>query len=728
VPATANTKLHKMCSVRGIVMAPNSIKTKSQGKTNPASRQTVRLQVIAELAQESAHLSELEHILQKAANLICQNLGHRYAGLYLTDEQSTHAVLKTEVRQANSQPEQREARLKVGAQGLVGFVTATGKFRTTENGLEVALPLTAGQRVIGALNVLSAEPGAFEEDEICTLQIIANQLAVAVDNARLLEAARRQFDELITLHGVAEVAASAANETQLVSQTNEIIAATLVSKNIKIHLNEDKTTKSSATPASAGSLISAVQSELSVPIKIDQTLIGAVRMKNTSDLGYDPTDERMAETLSRQLATAIQKIRSFDALQRRVSELAALREVGLSLNASLDLKKVLEAILQSTMDIVHCSAAQIYLCAGEELLSGMTVQRNRPAQELSEPKADSLTTSVIATWKPQIIHTSSERPLYVGRSLVAAAIGIPLLHSGDLWGVLNLSFKHESPSFVEADLGILWLLADQAAAALVNGRLFAEAQERGEILAQALKQRDELVQLRSEFVQNVSHELRTPLSIIRGYAELLETAQLGDLNPEQLQAVNILNRRVQMLTRMVDDLVTILESETVDSRREEINLTDLAQRAVTEFSPNAQRSNLRLNGDIPQEKLVVRGTPGHLNRVLDNLIGNAIKFSPGEGEIRLRLARSSENKPECILEVSDQGIGIPTEKLERIFERFYQVDGSTKRRFGGTGLGLALVKEIVVAHGGRVYAESEVGKGSKFTVILPIIDNKPAVI
>jgi signal transduction histidine kinase len=111
------------------------------------------------------------------------------------------------------------------------------------------------------------------------------------------------------------------------------------------------------------------------------------------------------------------------------------------------------------------------------------------------------------------------------------------------------------------------------------------------------------------------------------------------------------------------------------------------------------------------------GDARRLGQVVDNLIGNAIKFSPGGGDVVVRLI---EQDAEVHLSVSDQGIGIPAEQLPRIWERFYQVDGSTKRRFGGSGLGLTIVKRIVEAHGGRVWAESTPGKGSKFTCVLPV--------
>jgi hypothetical protein len=269
---------------------------------------------------------------------------------------------------------------------------------------------------------------------------------------------------------------------------------------------------------------------------------------------------------------------------------------------------------------------------------------------------------------------------------------------------------------------VLSLLADQAAIALANAYLYTEVQERAAELAEALAQREELARLKNEFIQNVSHELRTPLAIARGYTELLDTEEFGALNDAQRDAVKILRRRIIMLIKLVDDLVTILEAEALDVKLEEINLTEMVERVVKDFARLALEKNVRLGYRIQWPKdsspPVVRGTSQHINRLLDNLLGNAIKFTSPGGAVSVLLHRAGSL---AALVVADEGIGIPAEKLDRIFERFYQVDGSTKRRFGGTGLGLALVKEIAESHHGHVSVQSEEGKGSTFTVVLPLL-------
>lgn len=260
-------------------------------------------------------------------------------------------------------------------------------------------------------------------------------------------------------------------------------------------------------------------------------------------------------------------------------------------------------------------------------------------------------------------------------------------------------------------------LAAMAAIAIENARLYAEEQQRAAALARALEQQQELDRLKNEFIRNVSHELRTPLALIYGYAELLDDGGLGELQPDQREPVSVIARRTRMLHKMVDDLMIILETEAQAPQRKPLNLADLVRELLADFQIAVQQAGLTLVAELSPNLPKVPGDIESLRRVLDNLLGNALKFTPPGGQITVRLWAEG---PAVMLEVADTGIGIPPDQLERIFERFYQVDGSTTRRYGGTGLGLALVKEIIEAHGGKVGVESNEGRGSTFTLTFPI--------
>ncbi|HEY89618.1 MAG TPA: hypothetical protein G4N98_07790, partial [Thermoflexia bacterium] len=176
-------------------------------------------------------------------------------------------------------------------------------------------------------------------------------------------------------------------------------------------------------------------------------------------------------------------------------------------------------------------------------------------------------------------------------------------------------------------------------------------------------------------------------------------------------------RRARMLSNVVEDLTAILVAERREQEYKPVDLAALIQELSAGFQLTVQQSGLTLVMHVADNLPRVLGSLEHLQRMYDNLIGNALKFTPAGGEVTVQL---SLQDTELLLEISDTGIGIPAEELDRIFERFYQVDGSMTRRYGGTGLGLALVKEIVEAHQGRVAVQSVLGEGSTFRVTLPV--------
>ncbi len=274
----------------------------------------------------------------------------------------------------------------------------------------------------------------------------------------------------------------------------------------------------------------------------------------------------------------------------------------------------------------------------------------------------------------------------------------PILLEGEVVAVLNVN-QDTYHAFDETDRLVLETLADYLRIAIHNARLYTQAQE--------------ALALREEMLNNVSHELRTPLTIIRGYAELILEDESGRI-PEDVRGIaNTILEQTQLLAHQVDQLVTMRRATREPMLVEDIPYSDWLRHAVTPWRPVLEEVGLRLEMDIPPDLGYVRGHSTYLTRVMHNLLDNARKFSPKGGTVRVRAWREGAW---IYTAVSDQGMGVPKDKLKRIFERFYQVDGSTKRRFGGMGLGLALVKEVVTRHGGEVWAEST-GVGQGLTVI-----------
>lgn len=325
-------------------------------------------------------------------------------------------------------------------------------------------------------------------------------------------------------------------------------------------------------------------------------------------------------------------------------------------------------------------------------------------------------------WAPQLL-TDLEGPL---RALVHASrqdslVLVPLRTGNKDVGILGLSQPTASGRTVPltpSDMNLLSIMGGQIAIALENARMYATEQQRRAELARALEQQLELDRLKNQLIQNVSHELRTPLAMILGYAELLAAGELGEVRAQQQGPLDIIVQRSYVLRELIDNITAILESEIRDPVREEVQFTDLVGDAILDFQVLADQAGLTLQGDLPDQVPPVLGDAEHLRRVVDNLIGNAIKFTAIGGTIAICLYTIGD---QVVLHVADTGIGIDPDDQARIFDRFYQVDGTTRRTHGGCGLGLALVKEIVERHEGAVSVESQLDHGSTFTVRLPAV-------
>jgi len=226
-------------------------------------------------------------------------------------------------------------------------------------------------------------------------------------------------------------------------------------------------------------------------------------------------------------------------------------------------------------------------------------------------------------------------------------------------------------------------------------------------------------QVRRDFVANVSHELRTPLSILRGYIEtLLDNPKTP--HEELLRILRVMERHSNRLELLIEDLLTLaqLESGNPDLQLGIVDLSEFLREMIRDWEEKLVTKQLSIVVDIPPTLSPIRADRTRLQEALYNLLDNAVKYSREHGEIRLS-ARQSDNKIE--LSVSDEGIGIAREDLPRIFERFYRADKArSPDRVRGTGLGLAIVKHVAQLHGGRVEAESELGRGTTIRVILPV--------
>lgn len=287
--------------------------------------------------------------------------------------------------------------------------------------------------------------------------------------------------------------------------------------------------------------------------------------------------------------------------------------------------------------------------------------------------------------------------------------------------LLDLNLIHRSDLDQAVTEQILQL---RSALQSANRVLERRVEERTAELQKALERVSELSQLKANFISNISHELRTPLTHIKGYLELLISESLGPVTAEQKHALQVSQQSAGRLEGLIEDLimVSLASRGELSVRLEEMDIRRIASLAVKSFMGRAQDRGVNLYAVIDDNVPLAQGDSQKIGWALSQLIDNGIKFTSAGGSVVVSVKREGENL--IIVSVTDTGIGIAPNRLEEIFEPFHQLDGSSTRRHGGTGLGLSLVRQIIEAHGSMIEVQSVEGRGATFKFPLLTVAGK----
>ena len=254
-----------------------------------------------------------------------------------------------------------------------------------------------------------------------------------------------------------------------------------------------------------------------------------------------------------------------------------------------------------------------------------------------------------------------------------------------------------------------------------NRNLDQHVKERTSELNEALQRLSELSQMKSNFVANISHELRTPLTHVKGYLELLVTESLGPISEDQRHALQVSQRATTKLEGMIEDLImfSLASRGEMSMKLEKVDIRRVAAMVAKSALPKAEERGVQVLLSAVENIPMVQADSEKISWVVNHLLDNGIKFTPSGGNVVISLKEEGRNL--VLISVTDTGIGIPSGRLKEIFEPFHQLDGSSTRHYGGTGLGLSLVRQIVEAHGSLLDVQSVEGKGSTFKFPLLVV-------
>ena len=653
----------------------------------------------------------LDQVLEKVLEILQRSFGYLSCAILLVDEEA--GELEVKAARGYLGETVGKVRLKIGQEGIVGWVVAHKTALNVpdvsqdsryvegmeETRSEMAVPMIAGDKVIGVLDVQRPEVNAFNDDDLRVLSSVAAQVAIAIERARLYSAERRRVQESLTLLAIAQALSSTLDLTEVL----KLVACSTAQ----------------ACPANRCSILLLSQDRKKLVPIMSQFASGEV-------------DRELWATFKERYAEAIDE---FAILQEVVKERKPVILDGPAMSVMpknwvepFGIVSLLMVPLISKDEVIGLMALdhveegrrftdeQVNLAITIGTHAAMAIENARLHTTIAEERAK--LEGIIGGTNDAIIVTDAQNRVLLMNQAAQRAfdvetvpeVGRPL---GEVMSNERLLALFARPEAREEALAEEIPLSD--------GRtLYASLTPVAEVgriaVMQDITYLKELDKMKSDFVATVSHDLRSPLAIISGYAALLEEA--GELDETQQEFVEGIKLSVARMITLINNLLDLGKIEAgVGMEMKPCQLVTVINKAVESLREQARAKEMVLQFDLPPELPLVQGNQVRLDQVVSNLVGNAIKFTPEGGVVTVS---AREEKSEIAVEVKDTGIGIAPEDQVHLFEKFYRVSSEETSDIKGTGLGLAIVKSIVEGHGGRVWVESKPSQGSTFGFTLPI--------
>ncbi|HEV2913698.1 MAG TPA: GAF domain-containing protein [Pyrinomonadaceae bacterium] len=610
------------------------------------------------------------------------------------------------------------------------------------------------------------------EDDTKLLGMVAREVSLALTNARLYEASRRRSEELEGLYKISRAFSTLTDISEIYGRLTRAIAQLVggercliatydrrhnavraeapgyntlpeLIEEFRFTLDQDGASSYiyrtgeafySNDPASDPRLNQSlimrygVRSVLCVPMRIKRELIGFIYVANRPG-GFRERDVQLLEIFAAQAAETIANARLFATIQAQAEREAVVNRLVLSLQQTSEAKRGVDVVVERVGELLELDRCIVMLFGEDEradFLGEWCASGVNPISEDPEIQERSPVAHWIRTHRQPLVisdvttHSLSDgiEDLNARMNLCSLAV-VPIMHQGRVIGSLSAHQTARRRAWAQDDVELLMAVATQVGSTLENARLISELREAN--------------RLKDEFLATLSHELRTPLTAIKGWVELLSESEALLLDEELAEGLGVIKVSTASLSQLISDLLDLsriqrkglrLERQPSDINKAVLEAVGAVRQAAIE---RRQELRLELNENLPTAYLDAH----RVQQILWNLLSNAIKFTPEGGRITVRsrlvtpdgilIEDEEETEPMrwVVVEVEDTGEGIPPDFLPFVWDRFRQADGSSTRRHGGLGIGLALVKELVEAHGGHVEARSD-GGGTIFTVRLPL--------